>query len=124
VVVGPSNPIVSIGPILAIPAVAAALESRRDDVVAISPIVAGAALKGPADRLLEELGHGSSVVSVARIYASWVATLVIDESDELLAAEVEAQGVRCVVAPTIMHSADHAANLARIALAHGAGATR
>ncbi len=69
VVICPSNPIVSIGPVLAVPGVREAVAARREHVVAVSPIVAGAALKGPADRLLRELGHEASVVGVARIYA-------------------------------------------------------
>ena len=81
VVVCPSNPVVSIDPLLAVPGVADALAARRDDIIAVSPIVAGAALKGPADRLLVEMGFESSVVGVARWYASWVSTLVIDEAD-------------------------------------------
>jgi len=104
VVVCPSNPVVSIGPILAVPGISTALSQRRADVVAVSPIVAGAALKGPADRLLAELGHGSSVVAVARLYAQFVGTLVVDEADATLAAEVEAAGPRCVVAPTVMRN--------------------
>ncbi len=81
IVVCPSNPVVSIGPVLAVPGVFEAVRARRNDVVAVSPIVAGAALKGPADRLLRELGTEPSVVGVARLYASWTGTLVIDEAD-------------------------------------------
>ena len=116
VVIAPSNPIVSIGPVLAVPGVRAAVEARRDDVVAVSPIIAGAALKGPADRLLTELGHESSVVGVARIYAPFCSTLVIDEADAELAGAVEAEGVRAVVAPTIMKGAAEAAALAEVVL--------
>jgi len=112
VVVCPSNPIVSIGPVLAVPGIAAALSKRRDVVVAVSPIVAGAALKGPADRLLVELGHRSDVVGVAELYTEFAGTLVIDEADAALAGDVEATGVRCVVAPTVMHSAREATELA------------
>jgi len=83
----------------------------------VSPIIAGAALKGPADRLLRELGHESSVVGIARIYAALAATLVVDEADADQAAAVEAEGLRCVVAPTIMRGADEAAALARTVLA-------
>jgi LPPG:FO 2-phospho-L-lactate transferase len=115
-VICPSNPVVSIGPILAVPGVLDALSARREDVVAVSPIVAGVALKGPADRLLAELGHGPSVVGVARLYAQVAATLVIDEADADHAAEIEATGSRCVVTPTIMHTPDHAATLARVVL--------
>jgi LPPG:FO 2-phospho-L-lactate transferase len=120
VVIAPSNPIVSIGPVLAVPGVRDAVAARRADVVAVSPIVAGAALKGPADRLLTELGHESSVVGVARIYAEVAATLVIDSADAELADAVEAEGLRCVVAPTIMSSPEASAALGRTVLAAGA----
>jgi LPPG:FO 2-phospho-L-lactate transferase len=116
VVACPSNPIVSIGPLLAVPGITEALVARRADVVAVSPIVAGAALKGPADRLLHELGHESSVVGVARLYAPWAGTLVIDEADAGLADAVEAEGVRCVVTPTVMSSPDVAAALCQTVL--------
>lgn len=116
VVVCPSNPIVSIGPLLAVPGVREAVADRRADVVAVSPIVAGAALKGPADRLLRELGHEASVVGVARLYAPFAATLVVDSADASLAADVEAEGVRCVVAPTVMSDAGAAEALARTVL--------
>jgi LPPG:FO 2-phospho-L-lactate transferase len=112
----PSNPIVSIGPILAVPGIEAALRARRDTVVAVSPIVAGAALKGPADRLLRELGHESSALGVARLYAPWVRTLVIDDADAALASDIEALDMRCVVAPTVMSDATRAANLAKVVL--------
>jgi LPPG:FO 2-phospho-L-lactate transferase len=115
-VVAPSNPIVSIGPVLAVPGVREAVTARRDDVVAVSPIIAGSALKGPADRLLVDLGHEASVVGVARLYRPFVGTLVIDEADADLAAAVEAEGVHCVVAPTIMRDADAAAALGRVVL--------
>jgi LPPG:FO 2-phospho-L-lactate transferase len=126
VVVCPSNPIVSIGPLLAVPGLADALATRRRDVVAVSPIVAGAALKGPADRLMAELGHEPTVVGVARLYAGFVGTLVVDEADSDAAEAVEACGVRCVVAPTVMHTPDHAATLASLLLDSGrpSGATR
>ena len=112
VVICPSNPIVSIGPLLAVAGVRDAVAARRERVVAVSPIVAGAALKGPADRLLRELGHEVSVVGVARIYAPLAATLVIDEADAALAPAVEAEGMRCVVTPTVMTGPAEAAALA------------
>jgi LPPG:FO 2-phospho-L-lactate transferase len=115
-VVAPSNPIVSIDPLLAVAGVREAVEDRRDDAVAISPIIAGVALKGPADRLLRELGHEASVTGVARLYAPLVATLVIDEADADQAAAVEAEGVRCVVTPTIMRGPDEARALAEVVL--------
>jgi len=113
VVICPSNPIVSIGPVLAVPGVREAVVARRHRVVAVSPIIAGAALKGPADRLLAELGHEVSVVGVARLYAAVAATLVIDTADAALAPAVEAAGMRCIVAPTVMRGPAEAAALAR-----------
>jgi LPPG:FO 2-phospho-L-lactate transferase len=116
VIVCPSNPILSIAPILALPGIEKAIADRRNDVVAVSPIVAGAALKGPADRLMAELGVESTVVGVARLYAPFTGTLVIDEADADLAADVEAEGVRCLVTPTVMHGVPEAAALARAVL--------
>jgi LPPG:FO 2-phospho-L-lactate transferase len=116
IVVCPSNPVVSIAPLLSVPGLSPVLRARRDRIVGVSPIVAGAALKGPADRLLREMGFESSVVGVARWYASWVGTLVIDEADAGLSGAVEAEGVRCVVAPTIMSSVERSAALSRTVL--------
>jgi len=81
VIIAPSNPLVSIAPVLAVPGLRAAVEARRGDCVAVSPIIAGTTVKGPADRLLTELGHDASVVGVARLYAPLAAKLVIDEAD-------------------------------------------
>ncbi|HEX2191665.1 MAG TPA: 2-phospho-L-lactate transferase [Acidimicrobiales bacterium] len=120
VVVAPSNPLVSIAPILAVPGIDEAVAARRENTVAVSPIVAGAALRGPAARLLAELGHEPSVVGVARLWAPWAAALVVDEADAALAPAVEEEGVRCVVAPTVMRGPDQAAALARVVMeAHG-----
>jgi LPPG:FO 2-phospho-L-lactate transferase len=116
IVIAPSNPIVSIGPLFAVPGVRDAIVARRNHVVAVSPIIAGAALKGPADRLLTELGYEASALGVAHFYRGVAATLVIDEADALLAPEIEAAGMRCVVAPTIMHDPAAAAELGRIVL--------
>ena len=116
IVIGPSNPFVSIGPILAVAGVRDRLRARRDDVVAVSPIIAGAALKGPAADMLTALGHEPSVVGIARIYAELAATLVIDDADASSAGAVEAAGMRCVVAPTIMHGPAEAAALAKVTL--------
>jgi LPPG:FO 2-phospho-L-lactate transferase len=116
IVVCPSNPVVSIDPLLSVPGVLDHVRPRRDRVVGVSPIIAGAALKGPADRLLREMGFESSVVGVARWYASWVGTLLVDEVDAGLAGAVEAEGVRCVVAPAVMSSVGRAADLARAVL--------
>ena len=117
VVIAPSNPLVSIGPIRALAGVDDLLRARRDTVVAVSPIVGGAALKGPADRMLVELGHEASVVGVARLYADIASALVIDPVDEHLAPEVAAAGMTPVVVPSIMSTPDVAAHLARATLA-------
>ncbi len=122
VVVCPSNPLVSVAPVLAVPGVGDAVAKRRERVVAVSPIVAGRALKGPADRLLVELGHEPSVAGVARLWAPWVGTLVVDPADAGLAPEVEAAGVRCVVTPSVMSGPEESAALARAVLAAGARA--
>jgi LPPG:FO 2-phospho-L-lactate transferase len=123
VVICPSNPIVSIGPVLGVPGVADAVAAVRDRVVAVSPIIAGRALKGPADRLLSELGYEASAVGVARMWAPWAATLVIDEADAALVGAIEATGVRAVVAPTVMSGAAESEALARVVLgAAGLGA--
>jgi LPPG:FO 2-phospho-L-lactate transferase len=116
VVVAPSNPLVSIGPIRALPDIDDRLADRRSSVVAVSPIVGGAALKGPADRMLAELGMEPSVVGVARLYAPIAGTLVIDPVDADLARAVEAEGLRCVVSPSVMSTPARAAALARACL--------
>jgi LPPG:FO 2-phospho-L-lactate transferase len=113
ILVCPSNPVISIGPILAVPGVRDALVERRDRVVGVSPIIAGAPVKGPADRLMDPLGIEVSCVGVARHYAPFCATLVIDSGDAARAADVEAAGVRAVVANTLMTDARVAAALAR-----------
>ncbi len=120
IVVCPSNPIVSIGPLLAVPGILATLTARRDDVIAVSPISRRRRVEGPGRHgCMRELGTEPSVVGVARLYAPWVSTLVIDEADRDHAAAVEAEGVRCVVAPTIMDSPERAAALARVVIDAG-----
>jgi LPPG:FO 2-phospho-L-lactate transferase len=116
VVIAPSNPLVSIGPIRALPGIDDALSARRSSVVAISPIVGGSALKGPADRMLTELGHEPSVAGVARLYAPIAETLVVDDADADQAPAVERAGMRCVVVPTIMSEPGVAASLAATCL--------
>ena len=116
VVIAPSNPLVSIAPLRALHGVDAALTKRRESVVAISPIIAGAALKGPADRLMTELGHESSVVGVAKLYAPICGTLIIDTADAHLAPKVEAEGMRCVIVDTVMSTLEKSQHLARTTL--------
>ncbi len=120
VVIAPSNPLVSIGPIRSLAGVDELLTARRSSVVAISPIINGAALKGPADRMLTELGYESSAVGVARLYAPICSTLVIDQLDAHLAPAIESLGMRCIVTDTIMSTPEIAADLARSTLAAAA----
>ena len=117
IVIAPSNPLVSIGPVLAIDGIRQALLARRDRVVAISPIIAGAALKGPADRMLSELGHDPSVIGVARLYRDVAKTLIIDTADTASADLVRAEGMACIVTETIMAKPGVGHELARQALA-------
>ncbi|MFT7601403.1 MAG: LPPG:FO 2-phospho-L-lactate transferase [Acidimicrobiales bacterium] len=116
IVIAPSNPVVSIDPVLAVPGIEDILRARRDDVIAVSPIIGGKALKGPADRLLTELGRQSTAAGVAEWYREVVGTLVIDEIDASLESDVASHGVRCIVAPTIMSDAATAADLSRLLL--------
>jgi LPPG:FO 2-phospho-L-lactate transferase len=100
----------------AIPGVDESLAQVRHKVVAISPIVAGTALKGPADRMLAELGYEPTVVGVARMYKDICATLIIDQQDAHLADEVENIGMKCVVTDTIMSRPGVSQTLAKCAL--------
>ena len=105
VVIGPSNPVVSIGPILAVPGMATLIDTARSGgarVVAVSGIVGGVALKGPADRMLTSLGFGSSARSVAALYADSLDGFVLDTVDASLEGEIRALGLRTLVTDTIM----------------------
>jgi LPPG:FO 2-phospho-L-lactate transferase len=117
ILVCPSNPVISIAPILAVPGVRDALTARRERVVGVSPIIAGRPVKGPADRLMGPLGIDVSCVGVAREYRAFCSTLVIDAGDAARAGEIEALGVHAVVADTLMTDARVAAALARETLA-------
>ena len=117
IILCPSNPVISIGPILAIPGVRDVLVARRERVVGVSPIVGGAPVKGPADRLMAPLGMEVSCVGVAQAYAEICATLVIDAVDADRAGDVEAAGVQAVVTDTMMRSPEVAAALAARTLA-------
>jgi len=112
----PSNPVISIGPILALPGVREVLRSRRGSVVGVSPIIRGATVKGPADRLMAAAGIEVSCAGVASIYTDICATLLVDESDADRVPDVEGYGVKAAVAPILMRDADGAAALARRAL--------
>jgi LPPG:FO 2-phospho-L-lactate transferase len=102
VVVAPSNPIVSVAPILATPGVRKTLANTQAPIVAVSPIVGGQALKGPAALMLATLGHEVSALGVARLYADWIDGLVIDEVDRDLGPTIELLGPRVLVTATVM----------------------
>ncbi len=112
IVIAPSNPLISIDPILKVPGVVSILTRRRDDVIAVSPLVGGAALKGPADRLMRELGHDANAVGVARLYRGIVGTMIIDVVDADQADAVAATGCDVRVTTTVMSDVRHALALA------------
>jgi len=117
VIVCPSNPLISIGPILAVPRVRDQLRARRESVIAVCPIVAGKSLKGPSDKMLIQTGAGSSASAVAKLYADFTGTFVIDRRDAKLAPAIEALGMRVSVLPTVMRTAADKRKLAKSLLA-------
>jgi LPPG:FO 2-phospho-L-lactate transferase len=121
VVLCPSNPVVSIGPILAVPGMREALASASVPSVAVSPIVGGRALKGPADRMLASLGVEVSPVGVARMYEGLVDGMVIDGVDEGVGDRIEALGMRVLATAAVMRDAPDRARLAREVLDFGTG---
>lgn len=116
VLIAPSNPIVSIDPILAVPGIRAALRETAARVVAVSPIIGGDTIKGPAAKMLRTLGHEASATTIARLYADFLDVLVLDQIDAALASAVAALGVQAVVTDTIMRGRYEKAALARVAL--------
>ncbi len=119
IVFAPSNPIVSIGPLLALSELKAAVEASRAPKVAISPIIAGKALKGPADKMLSTLGHEPSAVGVAKILQPVIDGFVIDERDRDAIAEIETLGLRVQELQTIMGDRDDRARLGRAVIDFG-----
>jgi len=116
VIVPPSNPLVSIGPILAVPGMRAAVGARRTRVAAISPIIAGAPVKGPLHHMLTGLGHEVSPVGVARLYQNLADVFVIDRRDATLAPRIAALGMHPVVTDTLMTNAAASRRLAATVL--------
>jgi LPPG:FO 2-phospho-L-lactate transferase len=116
VIIAPSNPFVSIGPILALTGVTDAVKATREKVVAVSPIVGGAAIKGPAAAMLAAFGHEVSALGVARIYADLAGTFVLDEIDRALAPAIASLGMRVTTVPTIMRDQAARRALAQAAL--------
>jgi LPPG:FO 2-phospho-L-lactate transferase len=120
IAIAPSNPIVSVGPILAVRGMGDLLAAARrggTPIVAVSPIIGGKALKGPADRMLASLGHESSALGVARLYAGLATGFVLDTVDAALAPAIEQLGLRALVTDTIMSDDPARIRLARDVLA-------
>lgn len=121
IVLCPSNPYVSLGPILAIPAIDEALRRRRVPAVAVSPIIAGRALKGPADKMMRELGVEPRAAAVAALLRPYIDGFVVDRDDEALLPEIRALGVEPLCVPTIMRDDADRLGLADAVLRFAAG---
>jgi LPPG:FO 2-phospho-L-lactate transferase len=124
IVLCPSNPLVSVGPILAVPGYLKALVETPAPVVAVSPIVGGQALKGPAGKMLATLGHEVSAVGVANLYRDFLDGMVIDIIDADLAPRIESLGIRVLIAQTVMGDAADRARLAAEVIAFGRSLAR
>jgi LPPG:FO 2-phospho-L-lactate transferase len=118
VILPPSNPIVSIGPILALPGVREAMRTTAAPIVAMSPLVAGKPIKGPADRLLGGLGIEVSAIGVATLYRDFLDTFVIDTQDAAQRERVEQLGLSVIVTDTIMSDVEKSITLARVVVEH------
>jgi LPPG:FO 2-phospho-L-lactate transferase len=116
IIICPSNPLISIGPILAVPGIREALRSRRQDVIAACPIVGGKSLKGPSDKMLTQLGYESSAEAVAKLYSDFTNIFVIDPTDRSQTASIEALNMKVKVIPTIMKTRTDKRKLARALL--------
>jgi LPPG:FO 2-phospho-L-lactate transferase len=116
IIIAPSNPLISIGPILAVPGIRDALLDRRVPCVAVSPIVGGQALRGPAAHMMRTLGHEPSPVGVADIYDGLIDAMVIDQIDAELATDLERRGLSVHATDTIMRDAKARQHLANVAL--------
>jgi LPPG:FO 2-phospho-L-lactate transferase len=117
ILICPSNPLISIGPILAVPGIRKALRARKESVFAVCPIVAGKSLKGPSDKMLAELGHEPSASGVAKLYADFTGTFVIDPADKTQAGTIRKLRMKVEVVPTVMKTRTQKRNLARSLLA-------
>jgi LPPG:FO 2-phospho-L-lactate transferase len=116
IVIAPSNPLISIGPILAVPAIRETLRELRARVTAVCPLVGGKSLKGPSDKMMLELGYDVSALGVARLYADVCSIFIVDEADADQCSGIEALGIKAVVLPTVMRTTDDKENLARAIL--------
>jgi LPPG:FO 2-phospho-L-lactate transferase len=113
VIVCPSNPFISIGPILAVPGLRTALRAIRAKKIVISPIVNGRALKGPTVEMMSDLGHVPSATGVASLYRDFADLFVLDEQDRALKPDIEALGLQVLIADTVMNTLEEKQRLAR-----------
>jgi LPPG:FO 2-phospho-L-lactate transferase len=116
IIICPSNPLISIGPILAIPGVREQLRAEKKKVFAVCPIVGGKSLKGPSDRMLAQQGHEATASGVAKLYADFTGTLIIDTADKALAGTITALGMKVAILPTVMKTRSQKRRLARALL--------
>jgi LPPG:FO 2-phospho-L-lactate transferase len=116
VIICPSNPLISIGPILAVPHVRDQLRARREKVFAVCPIVGGKSLKGPSDKMLAQLGHEPTALGVATLYAEFTGTFVIDLADKLQSAAISALRMRVATLPIVMKTLTQKRKLAHALL--------
>jgi LPPG:FO 2-phospho-L-lactate transferase len=116
ILICPSNPLISIGPILAVPQLRDQLRAHKEKVVAVCPIVGGKSLKGPSDKMLAQLGHAPSALGVAKLYADFTGTFVIDPVDKSQSTAISGLGVQVAVLPTVMSTRAQKRNLARALL--------
>jgi len=117
IIICPSNPIVSIGTILSLKGVRTALRETRAKIVAVSPIIAGAAVKGPAEKLMRGLGLEVSALSVASLYKDFLDTFILDAIDKEQQAQIETLGIKPIVTNTLMKTIEDKERLAEVALA-------
>ncbi len=113
IIVTPSNPIVSVGPILGVPGVRDALRQSRAHRIAVTPLIEGQAVKGPTVPMMRWAGLAPNAVSVARLYSDFLDTFILDERDAALRPDIEALGLRVHVTDTLMTTAEDKARLAR-----------
>jgi LPPG:FO 2-phospho-L-lactate transferase len=116
IIICPSNPLISIGPILAVPGIREALRARKKDVIAVCPIVGGKSLKGPSDKMLAQLGHESSAKGVAKLYCDFTGTFVIDPADKSQTDVIRGLGMQVAIIPTVMKTRVQKRKLARALL--------
>src|SRR5437016_14499054 len=116
ILICPSNPLISIGPILAIPGAREQLRARKTAVLAVCPIVVGKCLTGPSAKMLAQLGYEATALGVARLYANFTGTFIIDPVDRRQARAIEELGMKAAILPTVMKTRAQKRKLAQALL--------